>query len=338
MMGLEAPTREDQVLPENCQMYLFGIFKFVYVRLRRWNLLTWLFFIPWLLFGVFVNLPTHIGSLSDGAYSLQIGWPWCHTVFEYPADAATFVSCDISVIKAIVDLGLFVLVQVSIVAVFHRIIATISLRSLFLLVAFVAVVIASGRNLVADELDSVVEVLILAIYYGPVLLALCVYAAARLGRVTTFEGLTRAAVFVAVAGLGLTVFWEYIPGTFHLNSQGFPRGTGKRSHYYECGALLTEEWYRAGILTKVTWYRPEGSTLGTERYDVATGGVFYSLRENGNIECRMPCSYSPTDRMFVADGTVTYYAPDGRVERVVEYRNGVTDDKREKAIDFLSEE
>jgi hypothetical protein len=307
-------------------MNLTGVFKFVCVRLRGWNLLTWLVFIPWLLFGVFINLPTHIGSLGGGAYSLEIGWPWSHTVLEYPADAATFVSCDISVVKAIVDLGLFALVQVSMVAVFQRINATFSLRSLFLLVAFVALVIASGRNLIADELYSVVELLFLAIYFGPVVLALYVYAATRLGRVATFEDLTFAAVCVAMAGLGLSVFWEYIPGTYHRNSQGFPRGTGERAYYYECGALMAEEWYRAGILTKATWYRPDGSTLGTERFDVATGGVFYSLRENGNIKCRMPCSYSPADRMFMAEGTVTYYAPDGRVERVVEYRNGSTVD------------
>lgn len=48
-------------------MSLIGIFKFVGVHLRRWRLLTWFVFIPWLLFGVFVNLATHIGSLSGGA-------------------------------------------------------------------------------------------------------------------------------------------------------------------------------------------------------------------------------------------------------------------------------
>ena len=67
----------------------------------------------------------------------------------------------------------------------------------------------------------------------------------------------------------------------------------------------------------------EGVTkIATSHFDKESGGVGYYLREDGSIKCKMQYQYSPSDRMYLAEGTAIYYAPDGSVEKSVEYRNG----------------
>lgn len=140
--------------------------KSIQINPLRWSLLTWSVFVPWLAFGVFVNAPTVIGDLNGGEHSVQIGWPVPHTELAYPAGAVAYTSREISVPKAIADLFLFLLVQASIVAVFQRTDATFSLKTLFLLVMFAAVAIATGRNLVTDELLFLLDEFVYAVYYA----------------------------------------------------------------------------------------------------------------------------------------------------------------------------
>ena len=121
-----------------------------------------------------------------------------------------------------------------------------------------------------------------------------------LGDSSSFKPLP-IAVAVGLTGLIVLSGWEYVPGTYQVDGDGFPHGTGKAEHYYDSGALQSEEWYRAGILTAATWYRPDGTEIATSHFDKEIGGVGYYLREDGSIRCKMQCRYSPSDRMYFAE-------------------------------------
>lgn len=150
--------------------------------------------------------------------------------------------------------------------------------------------------------------------------------AEKTGFAPSVEGVAAGAVGIALLCLGFSTFWEFIPGTYHTASNGWPRGTGRATYYYECGALKLEEWYRAGILTKASWYRPDGTEIATSRFDKESGGVGYYLREDGSIKSKLRYEFSPSDRMYVAEGTATHFAPDGSVEESVEYENGAREE------------
>ena len=131
------------------------------------------------------------------------------------------------------------------------------------------------------------------------------------------------AVCVLAFGVWLWCCWELIPGTYHRDASGRPRGTGTESYTYDNGRLMLKEWYRAGLIERATWFRPDGTEITTEHYDKATGGVGYYLRQDGAIKSKYTYSYSPSENLYVADGDATYFRPDGAVEKTVRFSNGV---------------
>lgn len=128
-------------------------------------------------------------------------------------------------------------------------------------------------------------------------------------------------LFVCFA-LGLWRGWEYLPGTLYFDNHGFPHGTGMRQLFYDSGALMKEEWIRAGLPVRGKWYRPDGSVVAESTFDRRAGGVDYYLRQDGSVRVKMNCVFDRRDGMYMAHGPSTFFAPDGTVEKVVEYRHG----------------
>ena len=109
--------------------------------------------------------------------------------------------------------------------------------------------------------------------------------------------------------------WEYLPGTFHQDKDGFPHGTGVAEYSYDAGPLKLKERYLAGKLIKSIWYRPDGTVIAATKWENASGTGYY-LREDGSVKTRMEYVNG------VAHGTATYYREDGTIEKEVEYYQG----------------
>ena len=125
-----------------------------------------------------------------------------------------------------------------------------------------------------------------------------------------------------VLWLGLLLGWDYLPGTFRLDKDGFPHGTGAARYFYSTGELQIEEQYRNGLITKATWYRRDKSVIDSCTYDKERGGIGYYLRDDGTIRVRMQYKYDPANRSYVADGVAEYYNPDGSVSHRAMFREG----------------
>jgi hypothetical protein len=61
-----------------------------------------------------------------------------------------------------------------------------------------------------------------------------------------------AAISVVAVLCALGIYWEYLPGTFHFDKNGFPHGTGTRLYYYDSGELMSEQHFQAGVPTRTT--------------------------------------------------------------------------------------
>jgi antitoxin component YwqK of YwqJK toxin-antitoxin module len=118
--------------------------------------------------------------------------------------------------------------------------------------------------------------------------------------------------------------WEYLPGTYYVDSDGHPHGTGQETYYYDSGRIRLVESYRAGVIVKQTYYRPNGEVIVTSAFDKERGGVFYVVRQDGTIRAKYPCQFSAADSEFLAHGEAIYFRPDGTVEKTMEYLNGMT--------------
>ena len=123
--------------------------------------------------------------------------------------------------------------------------------------------------------------------------------------------------------LGLWRVWEYLPGTFYRDQQGFPHGTGTARYYYGSGAPKSAEWHVAGVVRRVTLYRPDGSEIITTSFDKTHGGIGYFVTEDGTIIMKAPCKYDPSSRQFLAHGEAVVYDEDGNVVKTVRYQDGV---------------
>jgi hypothetical protein len=131
------------------------------------------------------------------------------------------------------------------------------------------------------------------------------------------KGLTAllgAGIFLVVA-VFVYVSWDHLPGTFRLDANGFPHGTGTERYFYRSGRLMLAEQYRAGDLKLSTWYRPDGSIIQVTDWQDGEGTGIY-LRDDGSIRVRMHYVRG------VADGKAIYYNPDGSVQREQWYSAG----------------
>ena len=70
--------------------------------------------------------------------------------------------------------------------------------------------------------------------------------------------------------LGISLNWEYIPGTYYRDSNGFPHGTGTTTYDYASGQRVKKEWYRGGLIYRAAWYRPDGTEIATIRQALRT--------------------------------------------------------------------
>jgi hypothetical protein len=107
------------------------------------------------------------------------------------------------------------------------------------------------------------------------------------------------------------IYSDAIPGTYHKNEHGFPRGTGVAEYRYDNGSLMIREWYFRGLLYRSTWFTPAGQELATETYDKATGGVGYYLRQDGTIRSKYTYEYMPELNVYGNAGNPLYYDANG---------------------------
>jgi hypothetical protein len=108
-------------------------------------------------------------------------------------------------------------------------------------------------------------------------------------------------VFVVAVLCALVLYWEYLPGTFHFDENGFPRGTGTKYYYYDSGELMSEQHYRAGVGTRTTWYKPNGEVIETTTWEKDQVNVGYFLYPDGSIRTKMEFRYDPETRLYIGD-------------------------------------
>ncbi|QEG40190.1 hypothetical protein UC8_21960 [Roseimaritima ulvae] len=120
-------------------------------------------------------------------------------------------------------------------------------------------------------------------------------------------------ILVTLSALGLAayIYSDAIPGTYHKNENGFPRGTGVAEYHYDNGALMIRECYFRGLIYRSTWFTPDGEEFATETYDKATGGVGYYLRQDGTIRSIYTYEYMPDVNMYGNAGNPVYYDTSG---------------------------
>ena len=321
-----APERSASV-EKRSTMYSTSRPTTVVLNPLKWSSLTWLVFLLWLALGVLANLGATESRYGSGARVDRIGWPLTHTEAWYPANAALATRQDTSYFAVVVDMLMVVGIQLSIIVVAPHWPRRFSVRTLLWLTALIATLFAVGKVVVADEVLSAkamdaTDAIAYCLYFLPLAVWFGVIVFRRLG-VRHFPGkLLPVAVVSTLFGLVMLSVWEYIPGTLCRDAHGFPHGTGKTEYYYDSGALMKEEWYCAGVETKATWYRPDGTHIATSVFDKETGGVGFFLRQDGSVRRQMRCRYSPSEKLYIAHGTATDFAPDGSVEKSVEYRDG----------------
>lgn len=121
---------------------------------------------------------------------------------------------------------------------------------------------------------------------------------------------TRAvtASLLALPALAITlfIFRDAIPGTFHRDNQGAPRGTGTELTRYQNGATMIVEKYSRGRLVRSEWFKPDGTPIQVTEWKDGAGEGLY-LRQDGSIWSRM--NYV----LGVWDGACTYYNRDGSI-------------------------
>jgi len=120
-------------------------------------------------------------------------------------------------------------------------------------------------------------------------------------------------IFVTLFAIALAayIYSDAIPGTYHKNEHGFPRGTGVAEYRYDDGSLMIREWYFRGLIYRSTWFTPDGRELVTETYDKATGGAGYYLRQDGTIRSKYIYEYMPELNAYGNAGNPVYYDATG---------------------------
>lgn len=119
-------------------------------------------------------------------------------------------------------------------------------------------------------------------------------------------------VTLAALAIGLYTNWDAIPGTYHKNENGFPRGTGVAEYRYDNGSLMLREWYYRGLIYRSTWFTPDGREIATETFTKASGGVGYYLRQDGTIRSKYTYEYMPDINMNGNVGGQVYYDTAGQ--------------------------
>ncbi len=130
-------------------------------------------------------------------------------------------------------------------------------------------------------------------------------------------------LLVVCIALGLAGNWEYIPGTFHRGEFGLPLGSGTELTYYDSGSLMCKQLYKAGFCYKAIWYGLDGEIVAESNLDKSNGGTWYYLYQDGKVRAEVPCRYDSLSRTFPADGMVKYFAGDGSLTKVLEFRDGL---------------
>jgi antitoxin component YwqK of YwqJK toxin-antitoxin module len=116
--------------------------------------------------------------------------------------------------------------------------------------------------------------------------------------------------------VSLIAFWDSIPGTLRRDEFGNAHGTGRKTYHYAGGAVQLVEDYRRGELVRSEWFRPDGTSVQVTEWREGSG-EWLKLRDDGTVDRRMP---------FVAGrvhGEATYYAEDGSVLGVAEFKEGI---------------
>jgi len=135
------------------------------------------------------------------------------------------------------------------------------------------------------------------------------------------------AAIVCAAVRCVVRYWEYIPGTLSFSPGNQAYGTGWRTRYfYGPGGAMAKEYYRAGDLVERIWYKPDGSVAVTNTYHRDGINFSFVLRQDGSLEEVYQAKYfedSEGSHGYQADGPSIHFRPDGSVERVEEYRDGL---------------
>lgn len=94
-----------------------------------------------------------------------------------------------------------------------------------------------------------------------------------------------------------------------------PPTNGERTYTYSSGEPKLIEDYVDGELVKSRWYSPAGTLVYETRWNRGSGTGIY-LREDGSLHVRMEYKNG------LAHGPAVYYDEEGRITRIVEFRDG----------------
>jgi antitoxin component YwqK of YwqJK toxin-antitoxin module len=135
--------------------------------------------------------------------------------------------------------------------------------------------------------------------------------------------LLAASTVIALAAAGPRLY-EYVPGSFWIDRNGFPHGTGIAHYFYKSGALMCEDHYFAGDPTRFIWYRPDGAVIADVTVPKKSEPfVGYYLYENGNVRVKLTYRYSDEENLWMADGRCERFDQDGKLISIERYEDGV---------------
>ena len=132
-------------------------------------------------------------------------------------------------------------------------------------------------------------------------------------------------VLLAAIICAVVLYWDYIPGTVHLDKFKTPRGTGWLTRNFSAGGPMEKAYYRAGELIEKIWYKPDGSIAATSTFHRDGINVSYEFRQDGSLEAMFQCKYFYEEGLhkYYSDGLSIQFKPDGSISRTEQYRNGV---------------
>ena len=130
-----------------------------------------------------------------------------------------------------------------------------------------------------------------------------------------------AAVLLIAIVCAVVVNWDYIPGTYYRDNKGISHGTGWTFDYYKSGEVKVKQYWRGGEPHEFTWYKPDGTVFATSKFHRHGLNVSYFLRDDGSMSSMLVGTLEPTTSI-VTRGTITYFRPDGSIEKVEQYQDG----------------
>lgn len=132
-------------------------------------------------------------------------------------------------------------------------------------------------------------------------------------------------IFVALAALlvllAIVGFFAYdsIPGSLRRTQTRdgeVVSGTGSFAYRYPSGQTKLIEDVRRGVMTRSRWFKPDGTLIAETTWGRNNSGTGYYLREDGSIKSKL------TYRNGLADGTASYFNPDGSLAGEAKFEKG----------------